>query len=114
MHYKPLTNDTKVNIELPDAAFQGSQVSQLVQLNRTRKILLFLTGIQFVSFLFIKLKNDIRGNKLILIGFFFINHFWYYLRISIWLCHGSRMVKSSCSTITNSILCMFSYWIIGC
>jgi hypothetical protein len=50
MHYKPLTNDKKVNIEMPDAAFQCLPMPQLVELNRTRKILLFLAAIQFVSF----------------------------------------------------------------
>jgi hypothetical protein len=51
MHYKPLTNDKKGNIEMPDASFQCSPTFQLVELNRTRRILLFLTGIQFVSFM---------------------------------------------------------------
>lgn len=51
MHYKSLTNDKKTNIEMPDAAFQCSPNSQLVEINRTRRILLAVTAIEFVSFI---------------------------------------------------------------
>ncbi len=51
MHYESLTNDKTLNIDIPDVALQYSPSSPLAELNRTRKILLVLTGIEFVSFI---------------------------------------------------------------
>ncbi len=50
MHYQSLTNEKKVKIDMPDEVFLPSSISQLTELNRTRRIVLLLTGIQFVSF----------------------------------------------------------------
>ena len=52
MSYQSLTNEKKISMELPDAAFQCPSISQLIELNHTRRILLLLTGIQFVSAFF--------------------------------------------------------------
>ena len=49
MHYESLTNDKKVYVDMSDVTFQDSTNSQLAELNRTRKILIILTSIEFVS-----------------------------------------------------------------
>ncbi len=54
MHYESFSYDKKLNIDMPDMAFQCLPTSQLTTLNRTRRILLSLTWIEFVSFQKIK------------------------------------------------------------
>jgi len=51
MHYETLTNEKKLNIDMNDLTVQYSTISELTELNRTRKILLTLTGIELVSFI---------------------------------------------------------------
>jgi hypothetical protein len=49
MYYESLTKNKKSNINISDEEFQYSLTSQLADLNRTRKILITLTSIEFVS-----------------------------------------------------------------
>jgi hypothetical protein len=51
MNYETLTNEKKLNIDMNDLTLQYSPIFQLTELNRTRKILITLTGIEFVSFI---------------------------------------------------------------
>ncbi len=44
------TKNEKLNMDIADSTIQYASVSQLAQINRTRKILLLLTFIEFVSY----------------------------------------------------------------
>ncbi|CAF3297508.1 unnamed protein product [Rotaria socialis] len=48
MDIEPLNNDTKVRIDISDATYQYSTMSQLSKIDRTRKILLLLISMEFV------------------------------------------------------------------
>lgn len=81
MSYQSLTKEKKTSIELPDVAFQSSSLSQLIELNHTRRIVLLLTGIQFVSSsLLIYHKSHLST-----LDYSIVHYCWYYLCTAIWL-----------------------------
>lgn len=83
MHYEPLKNDKKTCIDMSNVTFQYPTNPQLIELNRTRKILTILTTFELVTLIE---KNTIQKFlNIYSLVYYYIVHDYYYSCIRIWL-----------------------------